>query len=154
MEIREHFRITGTALKSWLIAQAYDALVVGLFWLVGLLLLGIPFAPLWALLGALFQFVPHVGTILALVGPAVTGAISGGLEHMLYVMILYALIITIDGFLLQPYLMRRTARIPIWASILVPLLLGIFLNVWGVVLAVPLLAVIYAYRSRFRGTPR
>lgn len=153
MDIREHFRITGTALQRWLIAQTYDALAVGLFWLIGLLLLGIALAPLWAFLATLFQFVPHIGALLALVGPAMTGMISGGLERMLYVVILYALIVAIDGLLLQPYLMKRTARIPIWASILTPLLLGIFLNIWGVLLAIPLLAVIYAYRARFRGTP-
>jgi predicted PurR-regulated permease PerM len=44
--------------------------------------------------------------------------------------------------------MKRTARIPVWASILTPLVLGVFLNVWGVVLSIPLLAVIYAYRER------
>ena len=150
--MREHFLITGTALKRWLIAQTYDALAVGLLWLVGLLLLGVPLAPLWALLGTLFQFVPHLGTILALVGPAVAGAITGGLERTLYVLILYALIVAIDGLLLQPYIMKRTVRIPIWASILTPLLLGAFLNFWGVLLAIPLLAVIYAYRARSRGT--
>ena len=150
VEIREHLLITGTALKRWFMAQTYDALAVGLLWLVGLLLLGVPLAPMWALLGTLLQFLPHLGTMLALVGPAVTAAIASGLEGLLYVVILYALIVAIDGLLLQPYLMKRTARIPIWASILTPLVLGIFLNVWGVLLSIPLLAVIYAYRSRFR----
>ena len=147
MKLREHLRITRTALRSWLKAQIYDALVVGFFWLVGLLVLDVPAAPFWALLGALFQLVPHVGAILALVGPAVTAGISGGLEALLRVLILYALIVAIDGLLLQPYLVRRTARVPIWASIITPLVLGIFLNIWGVLLSVPLLAVIYAYKA-------
>jgi predicted PurR-regulated permease PerM len=86
--------------------------------------------------------------VLALVGPAATAGISQGLDGLLYVGILYALIVAIDGFLLQPYIMKRTARIPVWASILTPLVLGVFLNVWGVVLSIPLLAVIYAYRER------
>ena len=148
MQLREHFQITGTALKHWLIAQTYDALAVGLLWLVGLILLRVPLAPLWAILGAIFQFVPQIGTVLALVGPALTVGISGGLKGLLYVGVLYALIVAIDGFLLQPYLMKRAACIPIWASILTPLVLGIFLNVWGVLLSIPLLAVIYAYRER------
>ncbi|MBI4458556.1 MAG: AI-2E family transporter [Acidobacteria bacterium] len=151
MKIKEHFQITGTALKRWLTAQTYDALLIGLLWLAGLLLLDVPLAPLWAFLGMVFQFIPYFGTILAMVGPAVSGALSGGAERLLYVMILYALIVVVDGLLLQPYLMRRVARVPIWASILVPLLLGSVLSVWGVLLAVPLLVVIYAYRIRSRG---
>jgi len=148
MKLREHLQVTGTALKHWFIAQTYDAIAVGLLWLIGLYLLDVPLAPLWAVLGAMFQFVPHIGTVLALVGPAVAVGFSGGLKGLLYVGILYALIVAIDGFLLQPILMKRTARIPIWASILTPLVLGIFLNIWGVMLSIPLLAVIYAYRTR------
>jgi predicted PurR-regulated permease PerM len=148
VDVREHARITGTALRNWLKAQIYDAVIVGLLWLTGLLLLSVPFAPVWALLGALFQFVPHIGTLLAVVGPAVTAAIDGGWESLLYTMILYGIIVVVDGLLLQPYLMRRTARVPIWASILTPLVLGTILSFWGVLLSVPLLTVIYAYRSR------
>jgi predicted PurR-regulated permease PerM len=148
VQLREHLQITGTALRNWLKAQTYDAVVVGCLWLVGLLIVGVPAAPLWALLGALFQFVPYVGTLLALIGPAATAGISGGVEALLHVAILYAVIVALDGLLLQPYLMRRTTRVPIWVSMLTPLVLGMFLNIWGVLLSVPLLAVIYAYRSR------
>ena len=65
-------------------------------------------------------------------------------------LILYAVIAVVDGFLLQPYLMKRTARVPIWASILTPIVLGIVIPFWGVLLAPPLLAVVFAYRGAFR----
>ncbi len=150
MELQEHLRTTGTALKHWLIAQTYDSLAVGALWLVGLLLIGVPGAPLWALLAFVCQYVPHLGPVLALVGPAIASAISGGLESLIYVLILYAAIAVVDGLALQPYLMKRTARVPIWASILTPLVLGLLFSFWGVLVAAPLLAIIYAYRSRSR----
>jgi predicted PurR-regulated permease PerM len=150
MKPGEHLTITWTALKRWFIAQTYDAICVGVLWLIGLLVLDVPLAPLWAFLGGLLQFIPHIGTVLALVGPAVAAGIAGGWRGLLNVGILYAIIVALDGLVLQPYLMKRTARIPIWASIFVPLVLGIILNVWGVLLSIPLLAVIYAYRERAR----
>jgi predicted PurR-regulated permease PerM len=61
---------------------------------------------------------------------------------------LYAIIAVIDGLLLQPYLMKRSNKVPIWASILAPIVLGIVIPFWGVLLAPPLLAVIYAFRRR------
>jgi predicted PurR-regulated permease PerM len=149
MKPGDHLAITWTALKRWFVAQTYDALCVGVLWLIGLLMLDVPLAPLWAFLGGLLQFIPHIGTVLALVGPAVTAGFSGGWKGLLNVGILYAVIVALDGFL-QPYLMKRTARIPVWASIFVPVVLGIFLNVWGVLLSIPLLAVVYAYRERAR----
>jgi predicted PurR-regulated permease PerM len=44
--------------------------------------------------------------------------------------------------------MKRTAKVPMWASILAPLVLGFVIPFWGVLLAAPLLAVVYAYRAR------
>ena len=54
-----HARTTGTALKNWFRAQCYDSTAVALLWLAGLLIIGIPWAPLWAILAGLLQFVPH-----------------------------------------------------------------------------------------------
>ena len=151
IDLRDHARTTGRALKNWLIAQTQDAAGVGVLWLAGLWIIGVPWAPLWAVLGGAFQFVPHIGLVLGLIGPVLAVALTaGGWMMLLEVLILYAIIAVVDGFFLQPYFMRHTARVPIWASILVPLLCAIFLPLWGVLLAPPLLAVIFAYRERFR----
>jgi predicted PurR-regulated permease PerM len=149
MDLGDHVRTTGGALKNWIIAQLQDSLAVAALWLIGLYLLKVPWAPFWALLAAVLQFVPHVGPALGMIGPALTAALSWkDWEHPLYVLILYAAIVVVDGLLLQPYIMKRTAKVPIWASILTPLVLGILIPFWGVLLAPPLLAVLYAYKAR------
>jgi predicted PurR-regulated permease PerM len=84
-----------------------------------------------------------------LLGPVLAAALRWtDWKHPLYVLILYAVIVVVDGFLLQPYIMRRVAKVPMWASILVPLVLGFVIPFWGFLLAPPLLAVIYTYRAR------
>jgi predicted PurR-regulated permease PerM len=149
MNLLSHFRITRDALKHWLIAQCQDALAVGLLWLAGLYLLKVPWAPLWAVLAAILQFIPHLGPVLGLVGPTLAATVHWrDWEHPLYVAILYAGIVVVDGLILQPYLMKRSTRVPMWASILAPIVLGFVLPFWGIFLAPPLLAVIYAYRAR------
>ncbi|HVZ60520.1 MAG TPA: AI-2E family transporter [Terriglobales bacterium] len=150
MDLRQHLHLTGEALKRWLIAQTLDAVCVGIFWLVGLWIIGVPWAPLWALLGALFQYIPNFGPVLSLIGPAIAAALSGGGVRFLYVLMLYGILAVLDGLVIQPYLLRRTARVPIWASILAPIVLGMIFSFWGVLVAAPLLAVIYAYRTRNR----
>lgn len=147
MNVLGYLRLTGTALKRWLIAQCLDSLAVGALWLVGLLWLKVPLAPLWSGLAAVLQFVPHFGPVLGLIGPTLTAAIKWrDWPHPLYVLVLYAGIVLVDGFLLQPYIMRRTAKVPMWASILAPFVLGFLIPFWGILLAPPLLAVLYAYR--------
>jgi predicted PurR-regulated permease PerM len=150
VRITGHASLTKKALQRWLIAQLYDAAAVGGLWLIGLLLLRVPLAPIWALVGMLGQFVPLVGTTLALIGPVIAALIHSGFNGLLYVLILYAIIVMTDGFLLQPYFMRRSVSIPVWVSIIAPLILGTFLSVWGVILSVPLLAVIYTYRAHYK----
>jgi predicted PurR-regulated permease PerM len=149
MNFGEHARLTGGALKNWAVAQLQDSIAVGLLWWLGLYLLKVPWAPFWALLASVLQIVPHIGPILGVLGPALAAAIHWkDFEHSLYVLMLYAAIVIIDSFVLQPYIMKRTARVPIWASIFAPIVLGIILPFWGVLLSAPLLAVFYAYKER------
>jgi predicted PurR-regulated permease PerM len=146
----EHLRTTSGALKNWAVAQVQDSLAVGALWLIGLYLLHVPWAPLWAVLAGLLQIVPHLGPVLGLFGPLLAAGLTWrDWQHPLSVLILYAIIVAIDGLLLQPFIMRRTAKVPIWVSILAPILLGIVWPFWGVLLAPPLLAVVYAYKARY-----
>jgi len=115
MDPRDHVRVTGSALKNWAIAQIQDSIAVAVLWLVGLWILSIPWAPLWALLAAALQVVPHLGPVLSLVGPVLAASLRWqDWEHPLYVLILYAVIVVVDGLVLQPYIMRRVARVPMW----------------------------------------
>jgi len=149
MTITDHARITGGALKNWAIAQFQDSVAVGMLWCLGLWIIHVPWAPLWALLAAALQIVPHIGPVLGLLGPVLAAWLRWqDWQHPFYVLILYAIIVVLDGFFLQPYLMKRAARVPIWASLLTPIVLGILIPFWGVLLSAPLLAVVYAYKER------
>jgi predicted PurR-regulated permease PerM len=150
MDFGEHLRITGGALRNWLKAATCDALAVGSIWLLGLLLLHVPGAPFWAILAGLLQYIPHFGPVLSLIGPAIAAVVSAGWLRLVYVLILYAGIAVTDALVLQPLLMKRTACVPVWASVLTPIVLGFFFSFWGVLLSAPLLAMVYAYRERRR----
>src|SRR5882762_9693815 len=136
MDIGEHARVIGGALKNWAIAQLQDSLAVGFLWWLGLYLLKVPWAPFWAVLAAALQIVPHIGPVLSLLGPVLASWIHWrSLEHSFYVLMLYAGIVVVDGFFLQP-------------SILTPIVLGVIIPFWGVLISAPLLAVVYAYKER------
>jgi predicted PurR-regulated permease PerM len=136
------------ALLNWGRAVALESVCVAVLWLVGLLLLHIPLAPLWAIVAGLMTFIPNFGAVIGLLGPVFSILLSGhDMERLLYLLGLYALIVVIDQLMLQPLLMKRTTRVPVWASLLVPLVLGVVIPFWGVLLAPPLLAIVYAFRK-------
>ena len=156
--VGSHLKLAGGALWGWLVAQVLDSIAVGVLWFAGLLLVKMPWplALLWAGVGAVCQFIPHLGPVLGLIGPGMTAAAKitsrwENYQQLLYVLILYAVIMIVDGLFLQPYFMRRKAKVPMWASILAPIVLGFFIPFWGLLLAPPLLAVVYAYKARYGG---
>lgn len=147
-DLGRHARTTGSALKNWFIAQCLDSLAVAALWLVGLWIIHIPWAPVWSVLAGLLQFIPNFGGPLAVIGPALLGALSSDHYRFFYVLILFAVIMAADGLLLQPYIMKRTAKVPFWASLVAPIVLGTIIPFWGVLLAPPLLAIVFAFRNR------
>lgn len=145
---RDNALIAGTALFNWWRAVSIEALCVALLWWIGLALLRIPLAPVWALIGGLMTFVPNIGGVITVIFPVLMVLFSGRDWYRLGLVLgLYAVIVVIDQLLLQPLLLKRATRVPIWASIFVPILLGIVIPFWGVLLGPPLLAVIYAFRN-------
>jgi len=143
-------RTVGVALMNWWRAATLDALIVGVLWFVGLELLHVPLAPLWAFVGAICQFIPGVGGMLALIGPVLSTALSVQTSEdwyrLGYVLGLYGLIAVLEGLVIGPYILHRTTRVPWWAAFLGPIVLGILIPPWGVLIAPPLLAVLYAFR--------
>jgi predicted PurR-regulated permease PerM len=152
LNFRDHLRITVGALKNWFIAQSLDSLSVAILWFAGLRIIHVPLALVWAVLAGLFHFIPHFGPLLAVAGPAIAGGLSGGWDRLLYVFALYAVIVVVESFFLQPYIFKRTVKVPIWASILTPIVLGVLIPFWGVLLAAPLLAIVYTYRRKSAAT--
>jgi predicted PurR-regulated permease PerM len=146
MEFHEHVRTTGSALANWFVAQCYDAMAVALLWLVGLMLIGVPWAPLWALMAGVLQFIPWVGQTIAMIFPALVGLFSSNHMRFFYVLILYVIVMLADGFIFQPYFMKRRARVPFWATLLTPVALALLIPFWwALFLAPPLLAIAFAY---------
>jgi predicted PurR-regulated permease PerM len=155
-DFRSHARTAGTALFNWWKAVTLEALCVAVLWLIGLLLLQVPLAPVWALIGGLMTFIPNFGGVITVIFPVLMILFSGRDMYRLGLVLgLYAVIVVIDQLLLQPLLLKRVSRIPIWASIIVPIAMGIIIPFLGVLLGPPLLAVIYAFRrpnNRDQGT--
>lgn len=146
-EFRSHVRVAADALFKWWKAVTIEAICVAIMWWIGLMLLHVPLAPVWAIIGGLMTFVPNFGGVITVIFPVLAVLFSG---HDIYrlglVLGLYAGIVVVDQLLLQPLLMKRANRVPVLVSIFVPILLGILIPFWGVLLAPPLLAIVYAFK--------
>lgn len=126
---------------QWLRGQLLLGLVIGILVYAALLLLGIRYALILALLAAIFELIPIIGPILA-AAPAVFFGFLVSPFQGLIVALVYTLIQQAESHLLVPLLMQRTVGLnPL--VVVIALLAGAKLGgILGMFLAVPLAAVV------------
>lgn len=131
----------GYTLKWWLIGQAIDMLVIGALTAVGLWLLGVPLAFLLGFLAAVFNFIPNFGPLFSLI-PAMLLALTIEPSRMLWVLALYIVLQSLEGYVLMPLIQRRAVDLPGALIIASQVLLGLLVGLLGLALATPLTAAI------------
>jgi len=134
---------------GYVLGNALTSLMAGLVVLVTLLLLGVPFAFLWALWVALVDFLPVIGAALAGI-PTVLFAFGHSPTSGIVTAIVFIVYTQVENHALNPIVMSRTAKInPL--TVLVSVLIGAEIGAWvgglfggfiGVLLAVPAAAAI------------
>lgn len=133
---REVLHAIGDTLRWWLIGKALSMVIVGVAVFIGLAALGVPLAAALALIAALLDFIPNVGPLLALI-PAALFALLQGPAQVLYVVVLYGAIQTVEAYLLTPLIERRMVALPP-ALTLTAMLIATLLFGWlGLLLAAP-----------------
>lgn len=128
-------------LGRWLRGQLILGAMIGVFIFIGLTMLGIEQALLFALLAALFEIIPVVGPILAGV-PAVVAAFLISPLLGLSVVALYVIVQQMESHVIIPVVMRRTVGLsPL--IVVIALLVGAKLGgIFGTLLSVPIAVIL------------
>jgi predicted PurR-regulated permease PerM len=113
--------------------------VVGAMTAVGLTLLGVPLAFALAILAGLLTFVPYFGAIAAGV-VATMVSLTSGWHTALWVAVVFACCHVIEGYIVGPYVQRRTVRLPPALTVLSMTIVGSIFGPLGVILAAPVAA--------------
>ena len=131
----------GFTLKRWLMGKLFSMFIVGLFTVIGLTILDIPLALTLGLFAALITFIPNFGPLLALV-PALLFAFTKGTDAVVYTLILYGIIQTIESNIITPLIQKKMIEFPIAMILIAQVVLGLFSGALGLMLAVPFIAII------------
>jgi len=128
-------------LGKWMQAQILLATIVGVFTFFGLTFLGVDNALFFALIAALFEIIPVAGPILAAV-PAVIAAFFISPWTGVSVLILYALVQQAESHVIVPVVMRKTVGLSPLIVLLALLIGGKIGGIFGIILAVPITAIL------------
>ena len=133
-------------IESFLLVQLFTSALVGIAsWLV-FRWIGLEQAGVWGLLAGVFNSIPYFGPVLVTGGTAVdrVSCQFGRFEEATLVAGAAFAITTLEGFLLTPWLTSRAARMNAVASSCGLIFWGWVWDVWGLLLAVPMLMVVKA----------
>ncbi len=132
---------TENKLGRWLQGQLLLSLLIGLAVYIGLSLLDVRFALIFALLAMVLELVPNVGPIIAAI-PAVAIAFMQSPALGLWVVLLYVAIQQAENHILVPVVLGKTVGLnPV--VVVIALLAGAKLGgIIGLILAVPIAAIV------------
>jgi len=100
---------------------------------------GVPMAALLGLVTGVLAFIPNIGAITSGVLMVAVG-FSAGAHQGVYAIFVYFFVQNIDGYLVVPYIARRTVDLPPALVLAMQLLMGALLGILGVLFADPILA--------------
>src|SRR4030095_3323369 len=102
---------------------------------------GVPMAALLGLLTGLLAFVPNIGAIISGILMVAVGFSQGSGEG-LWAIFLYFFVQNVDGYLVVPYIARRTVDLAPALVLAAQLLFGALFGILGLLLADPIVATI------------
>ena len=134
--IAEH---VGFTLRRLLSGRLVGMIFEGLFTWAMLSIGGVPMAALLGLVTGVLAFIPNIGAITSGVLMVAVG-FSAGAHQGVYAIFVYFFVQNIDGYLVVPYIARRTVDLPPALVLAMQLLMGALLGILGVLFADPILA--------------
>ena len=144
-------RISDT-LERWLIAQiAVMAAVFAVTWL-GLAVIGIPGSFILGIQAGFLAFIPTVGAIVAgLI--VVLASLASGWIAAASAFGLFLGVHALESYVLTPILQRQALDIPPATLFAFQILLGVVFGIWGISLALPLMAIVKVLIDHFKAEP-
>lgn len=138
----------GATLRNWLVGQAFIMLVIAVATWLGLTLAGITPALILGAQAGLLAFIPNIGPVIAGI-PIILAGLAEGLTSALWAIGVYLLVQLLESYLLTPLVQRRAIRIQPAVIFAGQVLLGVLFGLFGLALALPLMAIGKVALERF-----
>jgi predicted PurR-regulated permease PerM len=139
----------GYTLERWLIAQMLTMAAVFLVTWIGLALIGIQSSFILGIQAGLLAFIPTVGALLAgLI--VVLASLASGWVAALSALILFLGVHALESYVLTPIIQRQALDIPPATLFAFQILLGVVFGIWGLALALPLMAIVKVMIDYFK----
>ncbi len=132
----------GSKMRRFTVGTIVTMFAVGIMTYVGLTIIGVPLAPLLAVLAFLFELLPIVGPWLAF-APAFVVALTQGIGMAIAVAVLYLVIQQIESYVLVPMIHGRGTKLPGLMIISAIMVAYPLMGILGALIALPIAMIVH-----------
>jgi len=136
--------LTGTrgVVQSYLVGLLFEAIIVATLNWVGLLAIGVRYALMLAVMGALLNLIPYIGMIVATLVPMAVALSLQDPTAALWVFALYSAVQFVDNNFIVPLVVASRVELNALVSILAVMVGGLIWGAPGMFLAIPFTAIL------------
>lgn len=137
-----YFDRTNEIFFNFIAGQVLDGFVVGIITSIAMSIMGVKYAvPLGFMIG-LFNLIPYFGAIIAVIIATLITFLTGGLTQAILMVVVVTILQQIDANIINPKIIGNSLEISPLLVIFAVTVGGAYMGVWGMFLAVPIIAVI------------
>jgi predicted PurR-regulated permease PerM len=129
------------SLKGWLKGMMISIVLITVMITAALSIMGIPVAMVLGLITGILELVPNIGSLVAMI-PGVLLALTIGTNTAIIVALIYIVSQTIVANIVTPLIQKKIINLPPALTLISQLVMGTLSGALGIILAVPLLAII------------
>ena len=142
-EVHEVLVSTKTIIQKYLSGLLLEAIIIATLNSLGLLLLGIDYAIIMGVIGAILNVIPFVGGIIAVALPVTIAFVTkSSLTYPLLVIVVYVIIQFIDNHYVIPKVVASKVKLNAFISIVAVLAFGELWGIAGMFLSIPITAIV------------
>jgi len=150
--VSEILNETKTIIQGYLAGLFIEFIIISIMNSVGLLILGIEYAVLLGIVGALLNVIPYIGGAILIVIFMVIALLTKPLIYVFYVVVMYTVIQLIDNNYIVPKIIGSKVKLNALISILAVILGSALWGIPGMFLSIPLTAIIKVIFDRIDAT--
>jgi predicted PurR-regulated permease PerM len=140
--VNEILTETRVIVRSYLVGLFIEISIVAVLNVAGLMIIGIEYAIILGLIGALLNVIPYLGAIIAMTIFMLIALITKTPMHMLYVLVMYGIIQFLDNNILVPKIIGSKVRLNALTSILAVIAGAAIWGIPGMFLSIPITAIV------------
>jgi predicted PurR-regulated permease PerM len=141
-KVSEIITQTKTVIQRYLIGLVIEAFIVATLNSVALLILGIDYAILLGIIGALLNVIPYIGGVIGVTIFMLIAFVTKSPVYVIYVIAIYTIIQLVDNHFIVPKIVASKVKINALFAIIVVIAGNALWGIPGMFLSIPLLAIV------------